>query len=231
MLRKISLLVVFVLGFCGMTVQARAQRTWNDGDWTAWLGGPLAGGPIASLYDPNSKGVRNHYIGADQHVHELSFSQFASIDGLSPGIDASGDADLTALAGGPNAVGGIALIYGGFPQVFRSHYIAVDHHVHELYLDGSGWHDADLTAIGGGPSAFVPTVEGFSAPIASVYDPISNCIRIHYLADAIPAVPGAELHLHELLLDAKGRWHPDADLTAIWGGKLPLLRQRHRPDL
>jgi hypothetical protein len=174
MLRKISLLGVFVLGFCGMTVPARAQRTWNDSDQTASWGGPLAGGPIASLYDPNWKGIRNHYIAADQHVHELSFSQFASIDGLSPGIDASGDADLTALAGGPNAVGGIALIYAGYPQVFRSHYIAVDQHVHELYLEGSGWHDADLTAHVGGPNAFVPTVAGLSAPIASMWDPISK---------------------------------------------------------
>jgi hypothetical protein len=57
MLRKISLLGVFVLGFCGMTVPARAQlpRTWHDADLTALGGGPRMKGSIASLHDPSSK--------------------------------------------------------------------------------------------------------------------------------------------------------------------------------
>ena len=74
MLRKISLLGVFVLGFCGMTVQARAQlpRTWHNADLTALGGGPLpVGGPIALVYDAVYQVTRSNYVGEDLHVHEL----------------------------------------------------------------------------------------------------------------------------------------------------------------
>jgi hypothetical protein len=69
MSRKISLLAVFVLGFCGMTVQARAQLpgTWQDADLTALGGGP--GGPhvffsgsIALINDPVHHVIRSTYI-------------------------------------------------------------------------------------------------------------------------------------------------------------------------
>jgi hypothetical protein len=200
MLRKISLLGVFVLGFCGMTMQARAQvpRTWHDADLTALGGGPRIKASIASLYDPSSNVLRNYYIAADGHVHDLY-------------LDTSWhDEDVTALGGGHVTGGEIALIYGGFPQVFRSHYIALDKHVHSLYLDASGWHDADLTALWGGPLAGWPFSYG---PIANVFDPINNVLRVHYLA--------ADQHVHELYLDATPSWH-DADLTALGGGPLAV---------
>jgi hypothetical protein len=115
--------------------------------------------------------------------------------------------DLTALGGGPRAVvGSIALIYDPLYQVIRSHYLAVDQHVHELYLDASGWHDADLTALGGGPLAVGPT-------ITLIYDPVYQVIRSHYIA--------ADQHLHELYLDATPAWH-DVDLTALGAGPLAL---------
>jgi len=204
MLRKISLLAVFVLGFCGMTVQARAQlpATWYDANLTALGGGlPCSGlhGSIASLYDPGSNVLRNHYIAADFHVHDLY-------------LDDNGwhDEDVSALGGGPLTLGGIALIYGGFPQVFRSHYPAGDKHVHELSLDAGGWHDADLTVLGGGPLAVGAPATG---PIANVFDPMNNVLRIHYLA--------VDQHVHELYLDATPSWH-DADLTVLGGGPLAV---------
>jgi hypothetical protein len=118
---------VVVLGFCGMTVQARAQLpgTWQDADLTALGGGPLAVGvTIALLYDPVYRVIRSHHLAADGHVHELY-------------LDASGwqDADLTALGGGPLTLAGpIATVFDPSENVIRSHHLAADGHVHGLYL-------------------------------------------------------------------------------------------------
>ena len=77
MLRKISLLGVFVLGFCGMTMQARAQvpRTWHDADLTALAGGPLVPGLvfgcIALIDDAVHHVIRSNYLATDLMVHEL----------------------------------------------------------------------------------------------------------------------------------------------------------------
>ena len=139
MLRKITSLGVFVLGFCVMTLQARAQ-TWTDGDLTVQGGGVNTTGPIALVYDPHANVIRSHYIGGDQHVHELA---------LVPG--AWQDSDLTVLGGGPNATGPIATIYDPNANVIRSHYIGNDMDVHELFLDAAGWHDDDVTVAGMGP--------------------------------------------------------------------------------
>src|SRR5690242_17440925 len=87
-------------------------------------------------------------------------------------------------------------------QIIRSHFVAADSHMHEVHLDGNGWHDEDLTAQYGGP-----LVQDGS--IALIYDPVNHAIRNHY-------VGLNDRHVHELYSVAIG-WH-DADLTAIVGG-------------
>jgi hypothetical protein len=60
---------------------------------------------------------------ASGHVHELFLSggQWQ-------------DADLTALTGGPNAALGIGMSFDPIWDGMRTHYLAADGHVHELFL-------------------------------------------------------------------------------------------------
>jgi hypothetical protein len=189
-LRTLFVLVVCVSGFCVGTLQA--QSHWQDADLTAITAGPNANGTIAIAFDPMWGGMRTHYIAsADLHVHELF---------LSGGHWQ--DADLTAITGGPSAFGyGIAISFDPAWNGMRTHYVAADLHVHELFLSGGQWQDADLTAITGGPSAY--------GTIAIAFDPVWGGMRTHYVARP-------DFHVHELFLSGS-QWQ-DADLTAITGG-------------
>jgi hypothetical protein len=176
---------------------------WHDGDLSAQGGATVtAVGPIASLYDPNVNAIRIHYMASDNHVHELALSTIIT------GTLAWVDGDLTAQAGATvNTLGPIALLYDPKANVVRSHYLASDNHVHELSLlgKGSGWQDGDLTALGGGPNAV--------GRISNRYDPNQEVIRSHYI--------GSDNHVHELFLDANG-WH-DGDLSAQGGATVTAL--------
>jgi hypothetical protein len=173
-----------------------ARGGWQDADLTAiWAGNtyPSYGGGVALIYDPLHQKTRSHFINADGHMHELW-------------LDGQGwhDEDLTAQGGGPGIQDGstIALIYDPVNHVLRNHHVGWDEHVHELYLDASGWHDADLTVAGGGPPLFN------NNRIATIFDPLDNVVRINYADSAF--------RVHELYLDGSG-WH-DEDLTAIGAG-------------
>jgi LGFP repeat/Fungal fucose-specific lectin len=165
---------------------------WQDADLTEITGGATnGGGEIATVYDPAWKAVRVHYTSADQHIHELSLS-----DGRWQ------HADLTLLTGGAETYGtAIAARFDPTWNGVRTHYVATDQHVHELFLSGSQWQDADLTALTGGASAYW---EG----IAICTDPAWNGIRTHYFS--------ADRHVHELFL-LGGHWQ-DADLTNLANG-------------
>ena len=71
MLRKITWMGVFVLGFCVMTLQAEAQ-SWTDYDLTANVTGSVpSNGAIAIAYDPHGGVIRSHYVSSiDGHVHD-----------------------------------------------------------------------------------------------------------------------------------------------------------------
>src|SRR5687767_15607182 len=88
-------------------------------------------------------------------------------------------ADLTAITGGPSASGGIATAFDPVWNTMRTHYIAADRHVHELFLSGGRWLDADLTAITGGALA----ASGRNDGIAIAFDPVWNVMRTHYIAE------------------------------------------------
>ena len=86
----------------GMTLQAQVTFNphpilphWHDTDLTAITGGPPVGGKIAIAFDPAWGYTRTHYVAGalgDSHVHELAFYG-----------GRWHDADLTLIAGGPNA--------------------------------------------------------------------------------------------------------------------------------
>ncbi len=130
---------------------------------------------------------------SDSHVHEFY-------------VDGKGwhDFDLTAATGGPAVAAGSSLANAvdTTQNVFRVHYIGVDSHVHEFYVDGTGWHDFDLTAATGGPAAAA------DSPLANAVDTTENLFRVHYV--------GVDSHVHEFYADSKG-WH-DFDITAATGG-------------
>ncbi len=169
---------------------------WQDADLTVITGGPISfRRGMAMRFDPNWNGMRTHYVAQNQHVHELFLNN--------PGGQWQ-DADLTAITGGPLADGfGMASAFDPSWNGMRTHYVAQDLHVHELFLNGSQWQDADLTAITGGPVAN-------GSAIASAFDPSWNGMRTHYVTQ--------NQHVHELFLNGS-QWQ-DADLTAITGGAL-----------
>src|SRR5581483_10758086 len=189
---KVWLAVMFVLGYLAVCMQAGSVH-WQYADLTRLTVGPKtsSGSGIAMAFDPIWNTPRTHYIGADQHVHELYISG-----------GSWHNADLTALTGGPNAYGsGVTMTFDNRWRGIRTHYIAADRHVHELFLYGTRWQDADLTALTGGPTAY-------GIGIASTFDPLWNTPRTHYVA--------ADQHVHELFLWGD-RWQ-DADLTKLTGG-------------
>jgi hypothetical protein len=165
---------------------------WWDNDLTQIAGAPNAlGGGIGIAFDPVWNFTRTHYVAADHHVHDLFY-----YDGRWQ------DADLTMITGGPDADGSaLTIAFDPVWQGMRTHYVARDNHVHELFLyNGRWWQDADLTQITGGPNAL-------GRGIAIAFDPASNFTRTDYVA--------ADYHVHELAYTG-GRWN-DKDLTPPGG--------------
>ena len=176
----------------------RGVQRW-DVDLTAMTGAPRATAALAIAFDPNRNTMRTHYVAYDNHVHEL---------GVSP-AGQWWDADLTAMTGAPLAFSGgsIAIAFDPTFKAMRTHYVAVDHHVHELGLSSAGqWWTADLTAMTGAPPA--------SGTLAIAFDLAYNAMRTHYVAFHSS---NNVMHLHELGVNGAAQWW-DADLTAITGG-------------
>jgi hypothetical protein len=182
---------------------------WVDADLTKRAGGPGSaqdGPPWGYTTDLEGQGPVARVVyrsQPDNHVHELS-----------EGGDGNWvDADLTAIAGGPN-VGGPPMGYTTDPEgprpvarvVYRSQ---PDNHVHELSKGGDGnWVDADLTAIAGGPAldggTYGWTPFGYTTNLLGQ----GPAARVVYLHNG---------EVHELSVVDRGGW-TDANLTAIAGG-------------
>jgi len=148
------------------------------------------------VIDPVYHCVRTHYIGIDQHVHELF---------LSGGNWQS--ADLTSAAGGSTvslSSSLVSLIDRNSSNAVREYYVGTDQHVHELFLSGGSWSDGDLFAIAPGPNA------AMGSALASVFDPVYHGVRTYYI--------GIDQHVHELFLSG-GNWQ-SANLTSYLGAPL-----------
>src|SRR5258708_2177513 len=129
-----------VLVFAGISAQAQSGR-WQDADLTALTGGPAASGAdMPMVFDPVWNGMRTHYVAQNLHVHELF---------LNPGGQWQ-DADLTAITGGPTVAGaGMAMQFDPGWNGTRTHYVAQNLHLHELFFihGGGQWEDAEPTVL------------------------------------------------------------------------------------
>jgi hypothetical protein len=99
-------------------------RNWQDTDLTKITGGPSVFGYAIAMAFDHLHGMRTHYVATDRHVHELFLS----------GRNWQ-DADLTKITGGPSALEyAIAMAFDPVWNGMRTHYVAMDRHVHELFL-------------------------------------------------------------------------------------------------
>lgn len=156
---------------------------------------PLRGSGLTSIVDPvYGNAVREYYVGADQHVHELFL-----YDGHWQ------DADIIAITGGvsPASVTTLTSLFDSLYNGVRTDYIGTDQHIHELFLSGGIWQNTDLTATTGG--AALSTANGLTSVVDPAY---GNAVRQYDV--------GVDQHVHELFLYG-GHWQ-DADLTTITGG-------------
>jgi hypothetical protein len=164
---------------------------WAYADLTTAAGAPNAapGSPLDGYETSFSNQQHVNFIGADNHVHELVYT------------DHWAHADLTAAAGAPNAAPGSPL--DGYETSFNNqqhvNFIGADNHVHELvYTDH--WAHADLTAATGAPNA-AP-----GSPLDGYETSFSNQQHVNFI--------GADNHVHELVYTDHWAY---ADLTAAAG--------------
>ena len=164
-------------------------RGWHHNNLTIITGAPKAGGnPTGYVFD--AQGTQHvTYVGIDQHVHELWWN--------SSGWHHN---DLINAASAPDAeinrdVPGYVFAAQGTQHV---NYVGVDHHVHELWWDISGWHHNDLTNATGAPNT--DELAGSGYVLAGTQHVVFR---------------GLDNHVHELWWDNSG-WHHN-DLTVATG--------------
>jgi len=181
--------------------ELRLQGSWIQSDLSAIVSNNLpatsaAGNPFAYvtlgglIHDPTARVV---YVGADNHVHELSLQGGSWIQSDLSAI-VSNNPPATSAVGNPFA-------YVTPDRIPRVVYVGTDQHVHELRLQGGSWIQADLSAM----------VSDSPPAVAAAGDPFA-----YVTSDGIPRVVyvGTDQHLHELRLPLQGGWI-QADLSAI----------------
>lgn len=135
--------------------------SWTTADLMAATGAPNAAGASALTGHVYGTSDNVWYIATDQHVHGLAYYG-------SPA--AWHTADVTALAGAPNAAAGSPLtshLYGSSDNIY---YVATDGDIHELAFYGSPatWHTANATALSGAP------IPASNSPLTSVAFTVDN---------------------------------------------------------
>ncbi len=173
---------------------------WHNVELTTRSGGvPAASGSgLASLLDTvNGDATEVYYVGNDQHVHQLYFSN------PSPGWR---DVDLSLNSGAKAAVAPAGNLSALLDTVNGNHvevyYVgSPDGNVHQLYYAGGpAWIDIPLTSTSG--------VTSFLSGISSVIDSINgNSIETCYI--------GSDQHVYQLYFLAGG-WH-NVDLSVDSG--------------
>jgi hypothetical protein len=121
-------------------LQWSGSSGWHTFDVTAYLGATQAvigQGTLTSLVDTLTNSLKLHYVGTDQHVHEVSWN-------ASTGYRT---ADITATAGSLNILSGGALtsLLDSLASAVDVFYVGTDHRVHELqWKPSTGWHDTNI---------------------------------------------------------------------------------------
>jgi Putative binding domain, N-terminal len=191
------------------------ELVWGGGQWfhndlnAEWGGvGAAAGSKLAGfVFTPSggSVGMDVFYLGTDQHVHLLQWSNNAWFP-----------SDVNAAAGGaPLAASGSALTgfvftpTGGTAQM-HVFYFGADQHVHELLFTNSWFHN-DLTTEWGGA---LPTTGSSLTGYTFLPSGNGNTNQMHIFYFS------ANQHMNEMLW-FNNQWFTN-DLTAEWGGALPV---------
>lgn len=170
----------------------RIHPGWNENDLTMSAGAPAAVSGCCG-YAFEAQGTQHvDYLGVDGCFHELEW-------------DASGwhDSDLTNITGIPPILDGRwpGPVGYAFASQGTRHldFVGQDNHIHELWLDNTGWHHNDLTSQANAPLAVIET------PCAYPFD-LQNTQHVHYV--------GSDGHVHELWWDGDGWHHQDLTLAA-----------------
>src|ERR1039457_3319781 len=179
-------------------------RMWADNDLTVLAGAAPATSGKLDGYSQGDGSQHVNFIDENGQVHEL----YRSPDPAAQWVYN----DLTAFAGGTQAVG-IAL--AGYSQGDGSqhvNFIDVSGHVHELYRSpdpAAQWVDNDLTAFANGTPAY--TKGGFSISPIDAYSQSDSSQHVNFI--------DSNGHMHELYRcpDPAAQW-VDNDLTTYAGG-------------
>jgi hypothetical protein len=178
--------------------------TWIHTDLTTQWGG-VAAAPGSNLAGTTfvppggSNSMHVFYLGTDQHIHELNWTNNTWIPN-----------DLTAQWGGAIAASGSSLLsYTFLPSngsnTMHVFYVGTNQHIEALDWVNYVWTPNDLTAEWGGATAAAGSpLTGYTfVPPGS-----TNGMHVFYLS--------SDGHVHELF-GPNGTWFP-SDLTASWGG-------------
>lgn len=165
------------------------DSAWHHNDLTALAGAPAAarGASIDGYQTTFNNQQHVNYVGTDNHIHELYYTNKWAHN------------DLTVVGGAPNAAPGTAI--DGYQTTFNNqqhvNYMGTDNHVHELYYTNK-WAHNDLTAVAGAPAAAPgSSIDGYQTAF-------NNQQHVNFV--------GTDQHIHELYYDTA--WHHN-DLTDL----------------
>ncbi len=145
-----------------------AGNGWHDFDLTMAARRPTvaAGSPLANAVDTTVDLFRVHYV---EPTPTCTSSMWTMADGRTsilrrrraapqsrPALSLANAMDTTA-------------------DLFRVHYVGVDSHVHEFYVNGEGWHEFDITMAAGGPAVAA------GSALANAMDTTQNLFRVNYV--------------------------------------------------
>jgi hypothetical protein len=157
---------------------------------------PTSLGALASQVDTVTNAPEVYYVGADQHVHQLSWHSISGWHTF----------DLTANIGGPNVGTGAAMTdlmdtVVVAPEVY---YVGTDQHIHQYSFNStSGWHQTDLSGLTG------PTTAAFGPRTASsMVDTVTNAPETYFI--------GTDQDIHVLIFNSTSGWGI-ADLSQLTG--------------
>ncbi len=162
---------------------------WQHNDLTLQGAAPLAtiGSALCGFSTEFNSQQHVHFIGDDQHVHELVY------DGSWHHNDLTQQAAAPAVAAG-TPLDGYAT---GFNEQQHLNYIGTDNHVHELFYSGS-WQHNDLTLAAGAPNCADAALSGYSTEF-------NEQQHVNFIS--------SDGHVHELFYD--GNWkHNDLTLSS-----------------
>jgi Fungal fucose-specific lectin len=196
-------LLISLAAFAGYGQEIH-QLSYNNSNWIdQGLGGatPASGdqGLTAYVTTPNNQS-HVYYLtaGASGHVHQLFFNG-----------STWGDEDLTALSGGPTAMGNVTgFSVGNFQYVYYFNQKGAQH-LHQLLYNNVSWVDSDLTVL----SKAKVSANNIGGLVAFTTSP---ALHVYYKQ------LGGIGDIHQIYSTDGTTWQ-DQDLTSLTAGKQPTF--------